>query len=294
VRISRLSTSVPLYAPEADDLTRKKREVDALRVEYRRVMGRINYRKRRGYMFIGLLVLTVSVVLGVAVFMLSPSDWALSQQSRFTQMTTLLLLIVVATPLAAYFAKRFDRQRERVRIASTRQHEILQRLAQLDEVGNGARRRRRRRKKRSWAWRVTHPSQFIRPPLESMAPEELEDTADALGNQLIEERGMRAIAYAHAGITAGVALVLAFFVTLAGPEYLASFLGGKQWGGSVGPDPLIFWLTLTFTLVVLGGLGSHRVSVLLRHARGHGERLAAVERALWDVRVLLRERSEEV
>jgi hypothetical protein len=294
VRLSRISTTVPLYATEVDDLTLKKREVEGLRVEYRRVQGRINYRKRRGYMFLGLLVLTLAAVIAVAVFMLSPTDWAGNQTSRFTQMTTLLLLIVVAAPLGAYFARRLDRQRERVRIASMRQREILQRLAQLDEVGDGARRRRRRRKKRSWAWRVTHPSPFTRPPLESMSTEQLEDSADALGNQLIEERGMRAIAYLHAGITGGGALILAFFVTLAGPEYLASLLGGNKWGGAVGPDPLIFWLTLTGVLVVLGGLASHRVSVLMRHARGYQDRLAAVERALWDVRVLLRERREKV
>lgn len=294
MRLSRITTTVPLFSPDEDDLTRRMREVDALRVELRRIGGRLNFRKRRGYMFMGFLVATLMTVLTTAVLMLSPTEWAVSQQSRFTQMTTLIFLLVVATPLAAYFARRYDRQRERVRIATMRQREIIQRLQQLDEAGGGGRRRRRRRKKRSWAWRISHPSTFTRPPLESMSVDELEETADSLGSQLLEERGMRAIAYLHAGLTGGITIVVAFFVTLAGPEYLNSFLGGKAWGGAAGPDPLIFWLTITGVLVVLGGLGSHRVSVLLRHARGYQDRLSSVERALWDVRVLLRERREEV
>ena len=294
MRHSRIGTSIPLYAPEQDDLARRKQEVESLRVEFRRVMGRINFRRRRGWMFLGLLILTLSTVIVAAVFMLSPSDWAISQQSRFTQMTTLILLIAAATPLAAYFARRYDRQRERVRIAHMRQREILQRLSQLDELTGASRRRRRRRKKRSWAWRIVNPAPFSRPPLESMSAEVLEETDDALGSQLTEERAWRAIAYLHAWITGALTLVVAFLVTLSGPAYLASLLGGDRWGGAVGPDPLIFWLILSAVLVILGGLGSHRVSVLLRHARAYHDRLSAVERALWDARVLLREGREEV
>ena len=295
VRPSRSSTAFPIPFPaEETEGAVKQREVDALRVELRRVLGRINFRKRRGYMFLAFLFGTLAVVLAAAVFMLAPADWAVSQQSRFTQMTALIFLIVAATPLAAYFARRYDRQRERVRIAGMRQREILSRLAQLDEVGGGGRRRRRRRKRHSWAWRISHPTPFNRPPLESLPLDGLEEAADVLGNQLMEERAMRRIAFLHAGITGAVTVIIAFTVTLAGPEYLTSFLGGQRWGGAVGPDPLIFWLTLTVTLVVLGGLGSHRVSVLMRHANGYSDRLAAVERALWDARVLLRERREKV
>jgi hypothetical protein len=294
VRPSRVSTTVPLLLPEPDDATRKQREVDALRVEYRRVLGRINYRKRRGWMFLSFLVLTLTIMLALAVFTLSPTDWVISQQSRFTQMTMLIFLVVAATPLAAYFARRYDRQRERVRIARMRQKEVLQRLANLDDPSRGGRRRRRRRKKRSWVWRISHPAPFTRPPLESLSADDLVETADALGAQLAEERGMRALAYVHAGVNGAAALVVAFGVTLAGPEYLTSYLGGRQWGGAVGPDPLVFWLLLTAVLVVIGGLGWHRVTVLLRHARGYHDRLASVERALWDARLLLRERREEV
>lgn len=272
----------------------KQHEVEVLRVEYRRVTGRINYRKRRGLMFAGLLVLTLAVVVSVAVFALSPSDWIGSQQSRFTQMSTLVLALIGATPLAGHFLRRYDRQRERVRIARTRQHEILQRLEYLDNVTGGGRRRRRRRRRHSWAWRVAHPKPFTRPSLESLPPAELEDAAEALGNQLQEERALRAIAYAHAVIFGGIAIVVAFLVTLSGPAYLTSFLGGEQWGGTAGPDPLVFWAALTGCLVAIGGFGAHRVTVLLRRARGYQDRLIAVERALWDARVLLRERREEI
>ncbi len=270
------------------------REVDALRVENRRVIGRIKFRRRRSWMFMSFLVLTLAVAVTIAAIVLSPEDWARSQQTRFTQMTSLILLLALATPLAGYFAQRYDRQRERVRVACTRQEEILNRLAQLDGLlGKGVRRRRRRRS-RSWAWNIEHPQPFSRPSLESLPPEELDDAAATLGNSLTEGRGLRALAYLHAGITGAVTLGIAFGLTLAGPEYLSSFLVGNQWGGTVGPDPLIFWLVLTIALVLVGGAGSHRVSVLLRRARGHQDRLAAIERALWDARVLVRERREKV
>jgi hypothetical protein len=279
---------------DQDDATLKAQEVEALRVEYRRLVGRINFRTRRSWLFLGLLVLTLLMFVAVSAFVLSPSDWAANQQSRFTQMTSLLILVGVAMPLGGYFARRFDRQRERVKLARTRQYEVLSRLAQLDEVGAGARRRRRRRKKQSWSWRVAHPDTFSRPPLENMASGDLEDMADQLGGQVNEERAMRALAYLHAGITGGGAIIIAFVVTLAGPEYLSAFLGGRQWGGSAGMDPLMFWLLMTIVLVVLGGVASHRVTTLVRHARAYHDRLLAVERALWDARVLLRERREEV
>lgn len=295
MRTTRTSTIVTLQSlPEEEDLEVRKREVEMLRIEFRRVSGRINYRKRRGYMFIGFLVLTLAIVLSVGILMLSPTDWAISQQSRFTQMTALIMLVLLATPTAGYFARRYDRQRERVRVARTRQQEILQRLEQLDTILGVSRRRRRRRKRRSWAWRIANPVPFTRPALESMATLELEEAADNLGTVLTEERGMRAIAYAHAGITGIGTVLVAFFVTLAGPAYLTSFLGGKQWGGSVGPDPLVFWLTLTVSLVAIGGAGAHRTTVLMKHARGYQDRLRSVERALWDAKALLRQRREEV
>lgn len=293
VRITRTSTVVPFITPETDDVALRQREVEALRVEYRRVQGRINFRRRRGRMFVALLVLTVAAALTTAVFMLSPNDWLGSQKSRFTQMTSLLLVMVVSAPLGAYFARRYDRQRERVRIASTRQSEILARLAQLDEMG-GRRRRRRRRKSRRWSWRISTPGTFSRPPLESMPVEEIEQTADQLGEQLSEEKTWRAIAYLHAGVTGTVTVIVAFVLVSTGPEFLSSYLSKGASAVQSGPDPLIFWLSLTLGLIVFGGLGSHRVSVLLRHARGYGDRLNAVERALWDARVLLRERREKV
>ncbi|MHB8839751.1 MAG: hypothetical protein ACYC7F_12475 [Gemmatimonadaceae bacterium] len=296
MKLTRSSTSSPFrQAPSLDDASLVQHEVEALRVEYRRLVGRINFRTRRGWMFAGLLVLTLVAFVTVAALVLSPSDWASSQQSRFTQMTALLLLSATAIPLGAYFARRYDRQRERVKLARTRQHEVLTRLEQLDEV-RGARRRprRRRRSKRSWAWRIAHPAQFSRPPLETMTAAALEDAADQLSGQVAEERGKRAVAYAHAWITGAFTVIIAFSITLAGPEYLSDFLGGRQWGGAAGPDPLVFWLTLTIGLVVFGGLGSHRVTVLLRRAHAYQDRLTAVERALWDARVLLRERREEV
>jgi len=280
------------FTTDTDELALRKREVEELRVEYRRLEGRIRFRTRRGWLFLALLILTIVAAIGAAIFLLSPADWLGNQQTRFTQMVGLLLLIAVATPLGAYFARQFDRQRQRVRVAEGRRHEIRKRFAQLDEAGG--RRRRRRRKRRSWMWRIEHPETFNRPIIESMSLEELEDTADALGSQLLEERAMRAIAYAHAVITGGVAVILAFVITLSGPEYLDSFLRGGAAAGGAGPDPLIFWLTLTVTLILLGGLGSHRVTVLLRRARAYQDRLRAVERALWDTRVLLRERREKV
>jgi len=280
------------FTTDTDELALRKREVEELRVEYRRLEGRIRFRTRRGWMFLALLIVTIVAALGTALFLLSPADWLGNQQTRFTQMVGLLLLIAVATPLGAYFARRFDRQRQRVRVAEDRRHEIRKRFAQLDEAGG--RRRRRRRKRRSWIWRIEHPETFNRPIIESMSLQELEDTADGLGSQLLEERAMRAFAYAHAVITGGVALIVAFVVTLSGPEYLGSFLRGGAAAGGAGPDPLIFWLTLTVTLILLGGLGSHRVTVLLRRARAYQDRLRAVERALWDARVLLRERREKV
>ena len=281
--------------PEAqDELALRQREVEALRTEYRRLMGRINFRQRRAWIFLALLVLTLTVVATMVVFLLVPDEWIASQQSRFTQMTGLLILVGTATPIGAYFARRYDRQRERVRLARTREQEILNRLSQLDEAGPGARRRRRRRHRHSWGWRVSHPAVFTRPPLETMPLAELEDTADMLGHELTEARGMRLLAYLHAGIFGLVTLILAFAVTLSGPTFLTNFLRGGPWSGGGGPDPLMFWLTLTAVLVLLGGAGSHRVTVLLRHARAYQDRLAAIERALWDVRVLLRERREEV
>ncbi len=294
MRLTRSSTSVPLqFHPDEDDLAQKKREVEALRVEFRRVTGRINFRQRRRWIFLTALVLTLATVLTLAVFMLSPTDWAISQQSRFTQMTALILLVVVSTPLAGYFARRYDRQRERVRIARMRQQEILQRLSQLDDL-TGGRRRRRRRRSRGWVWRIKHPTTFSRPPLESMDAATLEEAADGLGATLTEERGLRVLAYMHAIGTGGIVVALSFTITLSGPEYLTSFLGGKQWGGANGLDPMVFWLGLSLSLVAVGGIGWHRVSVLLRHARAYQDRLAAVERALWDARVLLRERREKV
>jgi hypothetical protein len=295
VRPSRSSTNIPLQLfPGEDDVAMMHREVDALRVEFRRVAGRINFRRRRGYIFVSFLVLTLAVAVTIAVLVLSPSEWVLNQQTRFTQMTTLIGLIVVAIPLAGYFARRYDRQRERVRLARTRQREILARLAQLDGLtGNGVRRKRRRRR-RSWAWQIRHPEPFSRPPLESLATPELEEAADSLGNSLTEARTMRVVGYVHAAVTGAVTLFFAFVVTLTGPEYLSSLLGGNQWGGSAGVDPLVFWLGITALLVVIGGAGSHRVSVLLRHVRGYQDRLASIERALWDARVLVRERREEV
>lgn len=281
--------------PEAeDDQALRQREVEALRTEYRRLMGRINFRRRRGWIFLGLLILTLTVVATMVVFLLAPDEWIASQQSRFTQMTGLLILVGTATPLGAYFARRYDRQRERVRIARTREQEILKRLSQLDEAGTGARRRRRRRHRRTWGWRVGHPASFTRPPIETMAHEELEDTADMLANELTEARGMRLLAYLHAGVFGLGTLIFAFVVTLSGPTFLSSFLSGGTWRGAAGPDPLLFWVMLTGVLVILGGAGSHRVTVLLRHARAYQDRLADIERALWDVRVLLRERREEV
>lgn len=278
---------------DGDDRAVRLREAEALRVELRRVVGRVNFRRRRGQMFVALLLLTLAAILTVAVFMLSPTEWLISQQSRFTQMITLVFLIIVATPLAAYFAGRYDRQRERVRIARMRQREILQRLAELDDE-TGQRRRGRRRRKRTWAWHVNHPVPFSRPPLETLAGEALEEAADTLGAALTEEQGLRALAYLHAGITGALTAGFAFVVTLSGPQYLTDFLSGKRWGGAVGPDPLMFWLTLTIGLVIFGGLGTHRVSVLLRRARAYDDRTRAIERALWDARVLLRERREEV
>lgn len=284
---------MPTFADE-DALAVMHREVDALRIENRRVAGRINFRKRRGWMFVAFLVLTLTVALTIVVFILSPSEWELDQRTRFTQMTGLIVVVLFAVPLAGYFAQRYDRQRERVRVARHRQQEILHRLAQLDGLlGKGVRRRRRRRSRR-WAWNVEDPEVFSRPPLESFNDEQLDEAAAALGNSLTEGRGMRALAYLHAAIIGVVTIVLAFGLTLAGPEYLSSFLGGSPWGGTVGPDPLLFWLTLTVVLVLVGGLGSHRVSKLLRHARGHQDRVAAIERALWDARVLVRERAEKV
>lgn len=295
MRPSRSSTTIPLHLhPDDTDLAVMNREVEALRVEYRRVMGRINFRKRRGYMFLGFLMLTLAAAVGVAVFVLSPSEWAFSQQTRFTQMSTLIALLAISIPLAGYFARRYDRQRERVRVARTRHKEILARLAQLDGLtGNGVRRKRRRRR-RSWAWRIEHPQPFSRPPLESMTTEDLEEAAAALGNSLTEARGMRVAAYVHAIATGALALGLAFAVTLSGPEYLSRLLGGNQWGGAAGVDPLVFWLGLTVLLVIVGGAGSHRVSVLMRHVRGYQDRLSSIERALWDARVLVRERREKV
>lgn len=281
--------------PEAqDDQALRQYEVEALRAEYRRLLGRINFRQRRAWIFLALLVLTLTVAATMVVFLIVPDEWIASQQSRFTQMTGLLLLVGTATPIGAYFAQRYDRQRERVRIARTREQEILKRLAQLDELGTGTRRRRRRRHRRSWGWRVVHPETFTRPPLETMPPAEQEDAADMLANELTEARGMRLLAYLHAGLFGLVTLVLAFVVTLSGPTFLSNFLRGGPWSGGGGPDPLIFWLSLTIVLVVLGGAGSHRVTVLLRHARAYQDRLAAIERALWDVRGLLRERREKV
>jgi hypothetical protein len=116
----------------------------------------------------------------------------------------------------------------------------------------------------------------------------------AIVDTVAAERGVAALAYLHAGITGAATLGIAFGLALAGPEYLTSFLGGNQWGGAVGPDPLIFWLVLTVVLVLIGGAGSHRVSALLRHAREYRDRLTAIERALWDARVLVRERREKV
>ena len=281
--------------PEArDDQALRQREVESLRTEYRRLMGRINFRKRRAWVFLSLLVLTLTVVASMVVYLLAPDEWIANQQSRFTQMTGLLILVGTATPLGAYFARRYDRQRERVRIARTREQEILKRLSQLDEAGTGARRRRRGAPPRARGGRGAGPSAVIRPPLETMSPVELEDTADVLGNQRTEARGMGLLAYLHAGIFGVVTVGFAFVVTLSGPTFLTSFLRGGRWSGSAGPDPLIFWLTLTGVLVLLGGVGSHRVTVLLRRARAYQDRLAAIERALWDVRLLLRERREEV
>lgn len=295
MRPIRSSSTTSFLVPEdQDELALKLREVEALRTEYRRLMGRINFRQRRAWIFLALLVLTLTVVAAMVVFLLAPDEWMASQQSRFTQMTGLLILVGTATPIGAYFARRYDRQRERVRIARTREQEILKRLSALDEAGTGARRRRRRRQRRSWSWRVAHPAVFTRPPLETMPPAALEDAADMLGNELAEARGMRLLAYLHAGISGLVTLILAFVVTLSGPTFLSNFLRGGTWSGGGGPDPLMFWLTLTATLVVLGGVGSHRVTVLLRDARAYQDRLAAIERALWDARVLLRERREEV
>ncbi|MHB0963208.1 MAG: hypothetical protein ACYC5V_08380 [Gemmatimonadaceae bacterium] len=294
MRPIRSSSTTSFLVPDAqDDQALRQREVESLRTEYRRLMGRINFRRRRAWIFLGLLVFTLAVVATMVVFLLAPDEWMTSQQSRFTQMTGLLILVGTATPLGAYFARRYDRQRERVRIARTREHEILKRLSQLDEAGTGGRRRRRRHR-RSWGWRVTHPPVFTRPPLETMPPAELEDTADMLGNELTEARAMRLLAYLHAGIFGLVTLILAFVVTLSGPTFLSNFLHGGTWSGGGGPDPLIFWLTLTGVLVLLGGIGSHRVTVLLRRARAYQDRLATIERALWDVRLLLRERREEV
>jgi hypothetical protein len=293
--MSRTTTPVPLqFHPEEDDVAQKKREADSLRVEYRRVGGRVNFRKRRGWFFLTLLILTLATALTLAVFMLSPTDWAVSQQSRFTQMTSLILMALVATPVAGYFARRYDRQRERVRIARMRQQEILQRLAQLDVVPGGGRRRKRRRSRHSWAWRIEEPLPFSRPPLESMATPDLEEAADRLGAALTEERGLRVLGYLHAGMTAVIVVGLSFAVTLSGPVYLTSFLSGNQWGGKAGPDPLLFWLLLSGSLIVIGGAGWHRVSALLRRVRSYQDRLSAVERALWDSRVLLRERREKV
>ena len=293
MRRTRLSTIMPLpFTTDADELALRKREVEVLRVEYRRLEGRIRFRTRRGWMFLALLLLTVVAAIGAAIFLFSPTSQLGDQQTRFTQIVGLFILLAAVTTLGAYFARRFDRQRQRVRVAEARRHEIRKRFAQLDEAGG--RRRRRGRKRRSWIWRIEHPETFQRPPIESMSLEQLEDAADGLGSQLLEERAMRAFAYAHAGVTGGGALIVAFVVTLSGPEYLGSFLRGGAAAGGAGPDPLIFWLTLTVTLILLGGIGSHRVTVLLRRAHAYQDRLRAVERALWEARVLLRERREEV
>jgi hypothetical protein len=239
-------------------------------------------------------VLTLAIALTIAVFVLSPAEWALSQSTRFTQMTTLIGLIVTTMPLAGYFARRYDRQRERIRVARTRREEIIDRLNRLDGLMGNAVRRRRRRASRRWVWRLAHVEPFARPSLESMDIVALEDAAATLGETLAEERVLRAAAYTHAGIVALLTLVLAFGLTLLGPQYLGNFLGGPQVGGAMGPDPLVFWLALTIILMFVGGLGTHRVSRLLRRARDHRDRLLAIERALWDARVLLRERRQEL
>ncbi len=295
MRPSRTSTIVPLQLhPDEDDHAVMIREVEGLRVEHRRLVGRINFRKRRRFMFGSLLVATLAAAVAVAVMVLTPSEWALSQQTRFTQMSLLLALIVVAIPMAGYFARRYDRQRERVRVARMRQQEILSRLNQLDGLMGLGVRRKRRKHRREWAWRIEQPEPFNRPPLESLSSEDLEEAAAALGHSLTEARALRVVAYVHAGVTAVVAVGIAFGLTLAGPEYLTSFLGGGTAGRGAGVDPLVFWLGLTLLLVVVGGAGSHRVSMLLRHVRGYQDRLASIERALWDARVLVRERREKI
>src|SRR3972149_8810210 len=164
VRPIRSSSTSSFLVPEPqNDQALRQREVEALRTEYRRLTGRINSRQPRPWIFLALLVLTLTVVATMVVILLAPDEWIASQQSRFTQMTGLLILVATATPLGAYFARRYDRQRERVRIARTREQEILKRLSQLDEAGTGARRRRRRHHRRSWAWRGADAAGFSRP-----------------------------------------------------------------------------------------------------------------------------------
>lgn len=280
----------------ADETAREvtDREVEALRAENRSVTERIDLRKRRGWMFMALLLLTLATTTAIALEVLTSSEWVFSPQTPFTETTTLFVLFTVATPLSGYFALRYNRQRERVRVARARRREIKRRLSQLDGLpGHGLRRRRRHRSRR-WMWDIAEPPSFTRPHLESLGTQQLDEATVRLGTSLTEGRNTHTLAYLHAGLTGGVTLGIVFALTLSGPEYLASFVSGEPWGGTAGPDPLLYWLTLTVVTVLVGGAGSHHVLVLLRRARGHQDRLASIERSLSDALVLARERREEV
>ena len=283
----RVTVPPPMFAHEtAREVT--NHEVDLLRAENRRVMERIHVRKRRGWMFLALLLLTLAVTIAIALLELTSSYWFFSQQTQGTALVTLLVLLTLATPLAGYLALRLERQVQRVREGRARHREIVHRLARLDgQPGEGLRRRRRRRSRR-WLWNIADPPSFTRPRLESLRTEELLEAASNLGTSFIAGRNMRTVAYMHAGIMGGLTLGIVTALTLSGPTYLASFVGGAPWGGTAEPDPLLYWLALTVVTVLVGGAGSHRVSVLLRRARRHQERLSAIERALGDACALAR------
>lgn len=290
---SRATIPLRMFADEtAREVT--DREVDLLRAENRRVMERVNIRRRRGWMFMALLLLTLAVTITLALLELTSSHWFFSEQTQFTEMTTLLVLFTLATPLSGYLALRLERQRQRVREGRTRHREIMHRLAKLDGLPGEGLRRRRRRRSRRWFWNIVDPPSFTRPRLELLGTEELLEAASKLGASFIEGRHMRTVAYMHASIMGGLTLGIVTVLTLSGPAHLASFVGGHPWGETVGSDPLLDWLSLTVVTVLVGGVGLHHVSVLLRRARRHQERLAAIERALSDACVMARNGRKEV
>lgn len=278
---------------ESDDRAVAQREVELLRVELRRLTGRVRFRERRGRVFLGLVGLTLAAFFGLANLVISPAEWTTDERLRFMQMAMLIFMILATMVVAGYFLRRFDRQRERARIGRLRQREILARLSQLDGITGYARRRRRRSRRPSWAWRIANPEPFSRPPLESMSHEELEDAAESLGSKLTEEQGLRVLAFVHVGIIVVITSAVGLGIDLWGPEYFRQLLEGKV-EATYAPDPMLYWLMLVVVLVIVGGVGAHRVSELTRRARVYNDRLRAIERALWDARNLLREHREKV